>query len=101
MWRSLQKSLANMDKSLLSRILFDAFGILTIAYGPWWLIATVILTGSFYFKKYYEGIIFGIITDTVYGTQGFLMGATIRYTVFSVIVFAFAGPLKRRLRSNR
>ena len=72
--------------------IFAALGMLiAIAWLPWWIIMAVAIIFLFYFKNYYEIIIWGIFFDTLYSGTGHIGLIT------SIILLFLTVFLKKRL----
>ena len=69
-----------------------------IIYGPWWLIWCCAIALLFYFKSYYEIILWGVIYDALYGITSIDMWySRYTFTIFSIILFVIVFFLKKHL----
>jgi len=50
----------------MARLFANILLFLSIYLTPWWLFIFLIIIFSFYFKKFYEGIIYGLLFDILY-----------------------------------
>lgn len=84
---------------IIKRILFTLFLLGAVLYAPWWLMLIVAICGTFYFPRYYEVIIIGVIADIFYGTPGgIFVGYGAQGLFAGVIIFVLLERVKRELR---
>lgn len=80
------------------RIFIGVFVFSCILFGYWWLTLCLSILLLFYFKTYYEILLFGIIYDSIYGLS-LPEFWNIRYifTLTSVVLFIISLMIKKRL----
>ncbi len=88
-----------MNKILIIRIILDLFLLLAVISG-WWIVAlTVCIFSLFYFKNFFEILIFGVIFDALFGFNenlGYLGYIGTIVTVTTYIIFRWLKTILRR-----
>jgi len=79
------------------RIAFNIALILSLLFLPWWAGAIIALSGAFLVDGFFEVIIYGIISDALYGTSLGFHGFTHVGAIYAVIVFALGSVVQKRL----
>lgn len=83
----------------MKRILFNLVLLGAVFYAPWWLVLLGALFGTFYFSRYYEVILFGLVFDLLYGVPGgVLVGYGAEGLLVGSIFFMFMERIKHELR---
>jgi hypothetical protein len=83
----------------MKRILFNLVLVGAIFYAPWWLALLGALTGAFYFSRYYEVIVLGVLFDLLYGVLGgVFVGYGAEGLLAGCIIFILIERIKRELR---
>ncbi|MCC7004663.1 hypothetical protein IT397_01975 [Candidatus Nomurabacteria bacterium] len=82
-----------MKKRIISSIIL----FLSIFFLPWWGMCLVSIAFVFLFRKCYELIFVGVISDIVYGSSPYLGGYYFTFTTIFVIVFVLSEYFKKRL----
>jgi len=89
------------NKSLYIRIVTDAVVILTAFAAPWWLAVIVAIAGAFYFQRYVELVVIGIIIDSLYnGPAGWFGGFPFAFTLVALVLYLIFGYAKTFLRAS-
>ncbi|HAT68525.1 MAG: hypothetical protein A2481_02270 [Candidatus Yonathbacteria bacterium RIFOXYC2_FULL_47_9] len=84
---------------MLWRISFTVLLLSAVLYAPWWLALLLALWGAFYFSRYYEIILLGVLTDLLYGTSGgMLIGYGMEGFLLGAAIFVAMERIKRELR---
>jgi hypothetical protein len=82
-----------------SRLILDIFILLALFIVPWWLAVALIFAGLSIFHNYYEILIFGLVTDALYGVPlADFNGFTFVYTLSAFVLFIIAMYLKRIIK---
>jgi hypothetical protein len=81
---------------MLKRVFWGIFAILTIFFLPWWIVFLVALALLFYFDRFYEVIIIGIIADVLYSSINFL-DFPYPITLVSIIFLYIISKFKKNL----
>jgi hypothetical protein len=71
----------------MKRILLFIGALFALFFLPWYLTVSVMLAGFFYFDKYYEGILIGLIYDSLYFTAS--SGSDVPVVFFGSIAVFF------------
>jgi len=83
----------------LKRIIANIILLLGILYAPWWATAALAALLAFYFTRYYELIVAGILIDMLYGNSTlFFIHTPYVFSVSAVLLYALIGFLKTKLR---
>jgi hypothetical protein len=83
----------------MKRVFWFIGAILAIFFLPWYLTAAIIIAGFLYFSRYYEGILLGLIYDSLYFT-GF-SGPDIPVWFFgSVVLFLIVYFIRPMIRKD-
>ena len=83
----------------MKRILFNLVLMGAIFYAPWWLAFMAALANTFYFSRYYEVIVFGVLFDLLYGISGgMFVGYGAEGIIAGFIIFVLIERVKRELR---
>lgn len=84
---------------MLWRMSFTVLLLSAVLYAPWWLAILLALWGAFYFSRYYEVILLGVLADLLYGTSGgMLIGYGMEGFLLGVTIFVVMERIKRELR---
>lgn len=93
---------ANTEKYnlLIARLSADAIiGAAVLSAHTWVAVALMVALCFLIFRRYYEGIIFGLIYDLLYGTHGsFALGFPLMFTVSFALVYGIISYVKTFLR---
>jgi hypothetical protein len=54
-------------KSLKHRLIFDALFFIGALFLPWWVMLSAIVVGVFLFGFFFEGVLYAILIDVVFG----------------------------------
>lgn len=79
------------------RIAFHIALIISILFCPWWTGAIIMIAACFLLDRFYEGILYGIIVDALYGTSFGIHGFSYSGTVFCTTTFLLASFIRTRL----
>ncbi|PJB83795.1 MAG: hypothetical protein CO088_00770 [Candidatus Yonathbacteria bacterium CG_4_9_14_0_8_um_filter_46_47] len=81
------------------RIIVDIVVILSIFCAPlWWITVCLLVFATFFFKRYYEIILAGLILDLLYGGGAFFWGFRFVYTVSGMVLYVALTTFKKQTR---
>ncbi|MDP1625116.1 MAG: hypothetical protein Q8L64_05080 [bacterium] len=83
------------------RIAFNIALLVSVLFLPWWLFAIVLVAAFFVVGRFFEGVLWGLVADVLYGSYWGFYGWTHAFLVGSVIVFAVASVVRDRLAWQR
>ena len=78
------------------RIAFHIALILSLLYLPWWVGAIILVCACFLLERFYEAVLYGILTDALYGTGFGSHGFEYMATAFSVALILSASFMRSR-----
>ncbi|HJN62618.1 MAG TPA: hypothetical protein QGH03_00055 [Candidatus Paceibacterota bacterium] len=81
------------------RILFSLIAFSSIFFLNWWLFIIILIIGTFLFRKFYEGLFFAFIFDSIYALENpehFYLKFWV--TIIFVIALTVIERLKKYLR---
>jgi len=81
---------------MLKRVILGLLAVLSIFILPWWIVFLISLASLFYFERFYEIIIIGILADVLYGSIHFL-NFPYPITFVAIIVFYIISKFKNNL----
>ncbi len=81
---------------MINRVLGGVFGILSVFFLPWWMVLSIVLSAMFYFDRYYEVIIIGLIADVLYGSF-YAVNFPYPITLLSLIFLYIISNFKKNL----
>ncbi|HEU0080936.1 MAG TPA: hypothetical protein VFQ72_02845 [Candidatus Paceibacterota bacterium] len=79
------------------RLAFNIALILSLLYLPWWAGAVIVVSACFLVENFYEAVLYGIISDVLYGTAQGWHGLPYASTIFAAAVFLVASTLRKRM----
>jgi hypothetical protein len=80
------------------RVVFDIVLFLSLFIVPWWLSLSVALVGVFFFSRFYEIIIAGVVVDILYGVpQASFFGFQYISSIVTVLFFIGGEYIKKRM----
>lgn len=80
------------------RIFLGIVIFLCILWGYWWLTWSLIIVFLFYFRSYYEIILWGVTYDALYGLKlNIFWNIQYVFTISSIILLLIAFYLRKRL----
>ncbi len=83
---------------MIKRILSVAIMFLSILLGYWWITWIMAIIFLFFFRSYYEIILWGIMYDALYGLPLPMFYNTGHvFTIFSIIILLLVFYLRKRL----
>lgn len=80
-----------------TRILWNIALVVSLLYLPWWAGAVVALSAAFLVEGFYEVVIYGILSDALYGTALGFHGFHYVATSFTVVVLILASIIRGKL----
>jgi len=83
----------------MKRVILDLLFLIIVIACPWWVSVLFGIAVLYYFKTYYEVIIFGLLLDIYYGhfsTTFHLQDY--RFTILFVVLWIFSHYIKKRLK---
>ena len=86
-----------MNKILL-RIIYSCFLLISAFVLPWWFCVVLVIMGFLFFQKLYEGIVAGIILDSIYNSKTFILDWPFLITFLLIIIFLVIGSFRKNLR---
>ena len=88
-----------MGSNTKIRIIFDILAVLSIAIFPWWFTVVLVAVGFFLFRSFYEGFLFAVIVDSLYGApRELFFGVSSVSFLFVFVLFMVVRSFKKRLR---
>lgn len=78
------------------RIAFHIALIFSLLYLPWWAGALVLVCACFLLERFYEAVIYGILSDALYGTGFGFHGFEYMATAFSAALILLASLTRNR-----
>lgn len=86
------------NKNPIYRILLAVTIFFCILWGYWWLSWSLIIVLVFYFRSYYEIILWGVMYDALYGLKlNVFWNIQYIFTISSIIILLIAFYLRKRL----
>lgn len=82
---------------ILKRFILGILVFVFILILPWWIYGILIVFFTFYFNKYYEVFLFGIIIDLLYGVPN-LVEIPILSTLLAGLIFLISCQFKKVLK---
>ena len=79
------------------RLSFTILSIISLIFLPWWITALVLIAGCFFVESFYECIVFGILADSLYGTEWSFHGVPYAATLYALVVFLVVSFIRKRL----
>ncbi|MSR73039.1 hypothetical protein EXS61_00300 [Candidatus Parcubacteria bacterium] len=81
---------------LFLRIFVDIVILIGIFLFPAWIFIILSLIGVFYFHRYYEILLVGLMVDSLYNSHILFSGFF--YTITSILIFLISFEIKKRLK---
>lgn len=78
------------------RIIADVILVISVFLWPWWVSSILCIAAIFYFRDFYEALIFGLFMDSVYSLPEYAWGFL--FTLSAALVFIVSFSLKKRLK---
>src|SRR3989344_4581768 len=88
----------NKKNKIKKRVAANLILLALLFIAPWWIVMSVAVLFLFYFKNYFEILIFGFLLDLLYGapvSAYYGMGYVI--SVIAALAFALVAVVKNRL----
>lgn len=82
---------------MVFRLIFSVFLIVTLFIFPWWLTLIFVLSGSFYFKNFYEAALIGLAMDSLYGSVVVYDNLIYKFTIISLISVFVINKIRQKL----
>lgn len=76
------------------RLGFNIAIIVSILYLPWWIGALLVIAGCLFVDCFFEAVIYGILTDSLYVAH---FGFHFAVTLYCVVVFGIVSIIRPRL----
>lgn len=79
------------------RVAFNIALIVSVLYLPWWAGAIILISACLMVPNFYEAVLYGILSDALYGSRFGVYGFTHIATIYSAIVLAVCATVRTRL----
>lgn len=86
-----------MKESLVARTGVSIGIIISIFWFPYWISILLALGGLFFFPKYREIVLMGLLMDTLYGSHSAGFHFSFFFTILAILIYTGFGYLKQRL----